>query len=306
MAQRDLFLGWDVGGTKSSAVVGTAEGEVIRNMTWPSRTECGPEAMRRDFLEKLPALAREFGGFAGLGVSIGGPLNTKKGIVLSPPHLPGWDGVPLKELLEEETGLPVSVEHDAVACLLAEYYWGGARGCRDAIYLTAGTGCGAGILIDGKPLRGPRGQTPEPGRIRVADDGPVCFGKAGCIESFMSGTGIAKLAPFLFPKRFAGPVPTRELVALAEAGDAEARRVLEVSAQRSGQSCALLGDLFSPEVILIGSMARYLPPWWMEQLEAAFRAEVLPLNGGATRIEGAALGDRLQDLSSIAPAIPVA
>lgn len=304
MTERKLYLGWDVGGTKSSAVVGTAAGEILRNITWLSQTERGPEAMRRDFLEKLPALEREFGGFAALGVSIGGPLDTENGVIWSPPHLPGWDGVPLKDLLEKETGLPVSVEHDAVACLLAEYYWGAARGCPNAIYLTAGTGCGAGILIGGKPLRGAGGQTPEPGHIRVADDGPVCFGKAGCIESFMSGTGIGKLAPFLFPERFAGPVPTRELVSLAGAGDEQARRVLEVSAQRAGQSCALLGDLFSPEVILIGSMARYLPPWWMDRLEAAFRAEVLPRNGGATRIQGAALGGRLQDLSSIAPAIP--
>lgn len=299
----NLFLGWDIGGTKSAAVVGTADGRIIGNITWPSHTELGPEAMRRDFLEKLPALEQEFGGFKALGVSIGGPLDAGRGIIYSPPHLPGWDGVPLKELLEKETGLPVFVEHDALACLLAEYYWGAARGCRTAIYLTAGTGCGAGIIIDGKPLRGPGGQSPEPGHIRVAEDGPVCFGQAGSIESFCSGTGIAMLAPFLFPRRFAKPVPTRELVALAAGGDKDACRVLDYSAEKAGRSCALLGDLFSPEVILIGSMARYLPLWWLDKVREAFQKEVLPINGANTRICPAALGERLQDLSSIAPAV---
>jgi len=302
-SETDVYLGWDIGGTKSSAVVGTANGRVLRRASWPSQTERGPEAMLHDFLEKIPAFEKEFGILKALGVSIGGPLDAAKGFIYSPPHLPGWDAIPLKDLLEQKTGLPTLVEHDAVACLLAEYYWGAACGSRCAIYLTAGTGCGAGILLDGRPLRGPNGQTPEAGHIRIAADGPVCYGKAGSIESFCSGTGIGKLAPFLFPQRFHAPVPVRDLVTLAETGDAQARRVLEISAAKTGESCALLGDLFSPDTILIGSLARYLPAWWMDQIRDAFQREVLPCNGTRTRIQPAALGDRLQDLSSIAPAI---
>jgi len=298
-----LFLGWDVGGTKSSAVVGTETGTVLRTLTWPSEASRGPEAMRRDFLDRLPELKNEFGSFKALGVSIGGPLDTNRGIIYSPPNLPGWDSIPLRDLLEQETGLPTYVEHDAMACLLAECFWGAAQCCRHAIYLTAGTGCGAGILIDGNPLRGPSGQTPEAGHIRIAKDGPVCFGKAGSIEAFCSGTGLSLLAPFLFPERFSDPVPARELVLLAEQKDVQAQEVLRVSAQKTGQACALLGDLFSPEVILIGSLARYLPEWWLVEVRESFLQEVLPGNGAHTLIQPAALGDRLQELSCLAPAI---
>ena len=300
-----VFLGWDVGGTKCSAVVGTEAGVVLRTLSWPSRVARGPEAMRGDFLDKLPELRNEFGDFEALGVSIGGPLDTNRGIIYSPPNLPGWEGIPLRDHLEKETGLPVHVEHDAIACLLAELFWGAAQNCRHVIYLTAGTGCGAGILIDGKPLRGPSGQTPEVGHIRIAENGPVCFGKAGSIESYSSGTGISLLAPFLFPHRFREPVPARELVRLSEEGDEQAREILRVSAEKTGRGCALLGDLFSPEVILIGSLARYLPEWWLEVVCESFRQEVLPANGKNTRILPAGLGDRLQELSSLAPAIYV-
>ena len=295
-----LILGWDVGGTKSSAVVGTPCGEVRDKILWPSVTERGPEAMLRDFLDAARALRERWGDFAAVGVSIGGPLDPKKGLILSPPHLPGWDRIPLRDRLAAELQLPVVIEHDAAACLLAEHLWGGAQGATHAAYLTAGTGFGAGILIDGRVLRGPTGQTVEIGHIRLADRGPVLYGKAGCVESFCSGTGIALLANELFPEQFPGPTPVAELATRAQAGDPQSREVLEMAGRLTGRVCAMLGDLFSPEVIIIGSLARYLPGWWLEEVRGEFAREVLPHNGSNSRIIASVLGDKLQDLSCIA------
>ena len=295
------ILGWDVGGTKSAAVVASRAGEVLARQEWSSRVERGPDAMLAEFLAAARGLTARYDGVAAVGVSIGGPLNTHTGVVLSPPHLPGWDGVPLKARLAAELGLAVSVEHDAAACLEAEVLWGAARGTTHAVYLTCGTGCGSGVMIDGRILRGPRGQSPEVGHVRLAEDGPRVFGKAGCVESFCGGQGIGMLAEYMFPQRFDAPVEPKRLWDLSEAGDAAARAVLAESAGRTGQLCSLLADLMAPQVIVLGSLARYFGQWWLDEIRREFQRESLPVNSAETQIVPAGLGERLQDLSAVAP-----
>ena len=303
MERKDVVLGWDVGGTKSAAVAGTAGGRILDRSQWASNAPAGPDAMIADFLKRAKAMLAKHPDVRAVGVSIGGPLDTKAGIVKSPPHLPGWDNIPLAGLLEEKLQLPVVVEHDAAACLLAEWLWGAARGTTHAAYLTCGTGCGGGIMIDGRILRGPKGQSPEVGHVRLAPDGPVMFGKAGSVESFCSGEGIGKLATHMFPERFARPATTAELLKAARAGDRHARAVLAVSARRTGQLCALLADIFCPRVIVLGSLARYFGQPWLAHIRREFRREALPVNSAATRIVPAKLAERLQDLSAIAPCV---
>jgi glucokinase len=297
----ELVLGWDVGGTKSAALIATAGGQVLSRREWPSLAQRGPEPMIREFIACARELLAAAGGkVAGIGVSVGGPVNPLTGVVLSPPHLPKWDRVPVVDILHREFGLPVVVEHDAAACLLAEWLWGAVQGATHAVYLTCGTGCGAGVLIGGRILRGPDGQSPEVGHIRLAPDGPMMFGKAGCTESFCSGEGIGKLAGWMFPQRFGPGTDTRLLAQLTADGDADARAVLVESARRTGQLCALLADTFSPQIIALGSLARYFGTWWCDEIERAFRAEALADNSRHTRIVPAELGERLQDLSAVA------
>lgn len=299
----ELFLGWDVGGTKSAAVVATLEGEVLDRQQWPSHAKRGPDAMLADFLAHAHDLKKNHPAICQVGVSIGGPLNAGQGVILSPPHLPGWDALPLAQQLEQKLNLPVVVEHDAAACLLAEWIWGAAHDTTHSAYLTCGTGCGAGIMIGGRILRGPKGQTPEVGHVRMADDGPEAFGKCGSVESFSSGTGIAKLAHFLFPDTFPKPTSTKKLSEMAADGHTLAQQVLNHAAQRTGQLCAMLTDIFSPQVIILGSLARYLGDDWLEEVRTHFKAEALEINAAEVRIVAPHLGDRLQDLSAIAPCV---
>lgn len=298
-----VILGWDVGGTKSGVVLGTSEGELLESHAWPSETERGPAAMRRDFLDHARPLLDGHPEVGAVGVSIGGPLNPLTGVIFSPPHLPGWDGVPLADELGRELGLPVVVEHDAAACLEAECLWGAAKSASHAAYLTCGTGLGAGIMIDNRILRGPNAETPEIGHVRLAPEGPVGFDKAGSVEGFCSGTGLSKLAPFMFPDHFKGPTSPKRLVELAKGGDEHARAVIDECGRRTGQVCAMLADLFSPQVIILGSLARYLGESWQDRIREEFEREGLESNRRHTRIVPAALGDRLQPLSAIAPVV---
>ena len=338
--KKTIYLGWDVGGTKSAAVVGSAEGTILDRQEWPSNAPAGPKAMLADFLVHAQAMIAAHKGVAMVGVSVGGPLNTLTGEVLSPPHLPGWDRVPLAAILHRKLGLPVVVEHDAAACLEAEWLWGAAAGTTHAAYLTCGTGCGCGVLIDGRILRGPHGQSPEIGHVRLADDGPELFGKSGCVESFCGGQGIGLSASWMFPKLFDRNVTTRDLHDLATATEKQpgampksaracsgriahgqdahathgqdaratarakaARAVLEHSAKRTGQVCSILADLIAPQVIVLGSLARYFGPWWVDLVRQEFVRESLPINSNHARIVPAKLGKKLQDLSAIAPCV---
>ena len=298
-----LYLGWNIGGTTCSIAVGTPAGRIIESASWPAQAAAGPEHMLKDFLMRALVLRERHSRLKAVGVSIGGPLDSRVGMIYSPPHLPGWTEIPLKARLTNELNLPVQVEHDAVACLIAEWLWGAAQGRTHAVYCTAGTGFGAGIMIAGKIVRGPSGQTTEIGHVRLADSGPRLYGKSGCIESFCSGTGIALLAREMYPKVFLEPTDTRDLCQQSEAGSVPAREVLNTAAKWTGRAYAILADLFSPQVIIAGSLARYLPAWWLTAVEAEFRREALPRNCLHTRVVAPLLGDKVQDLAAIGPCL---
>jgi glucokinase len=292
-----------VGGTKSTAVVANAAGNVLARLPLSTPSDAGPDAMISAFVSLAAGLREEHPQIIGCGVSIGGPLDARTGTIVSPPNLPGWDRVPLRQRLERELKLDVVIEHDAAACLLAEALWGGAAGCTHAIYLTCGTGCGAGVLIDGRVLRGPDGQSPEIGHVRLTPDGPEAFGKRGCVESFCSGTGISRLAVWRNPDRWAEPVSTQDLAHLAHDGDRDAAAVFAEAAMRTGHTCAMLADIFSPQVILLGSLARYLGESWLTAVRQAFAREALPDRAERTHLGAASLGEQLQDLSAVAPCV---
>jgi len=122
-----LILGWNVGGTTCSAVVGTPTGKVLEKRSWPSDPSRGPQAMMGEFLGQAAPLLEGFPQLGAVGVSVGGPLDPKAGIIYSAPHLPGWKDLHLRDILAEALELPVRAEHDAVARLKAEWLCGAAK-----------------------------------------------------------------------------------------------------------------------------------------------------------------------------------
>ncbi|MGC9258851.1 MAG: ROK family protein [Phycisphaerae bacterium] len=310
MSEESQFLGLDVGGTKCVAVLGSAKGKIFARGEWPSLVKRGPGAMIDDLVARGRALIASVGKVEAIGVSIGGPLNAACGIIYSPPNLPGWDNIKLRDVLAERFAMPVEkirIQHDAAACALAEYHWGAGQESRRLIYLTCGTGFGAGLVIDGQPYYGAGGRSGEFSHIRYQADGPEAFGKIGSLEAFAAGSAISKIAMWKYPQRHWNPdgsAPTAAHISqLAEGGDAAAWEVLRINARAVGHGAAILADLLFPDCILLGSLARYLNQHWLTEVQRAFQEEALPDAAKLCQLIPAGLGAQLGDLSALVTAM---
>ena len=302
------ILGLDIGGTKTAVVLGDLTGQIVDRAEFATRPERGFPATFAQLIETIGQVRvkAEVGGQAPsvVSVSIGGPLEIEPGIIHSPPNLPGWDNIRLKDLLAQRTGLPVYIEHDGNAGALAEWYFGAARGARNVIFLTMGTGFGGGLILNGDLYRGTSDLGGEVGHLRIAPNGPLAFGKAGSWEGLCGGNGIARLAAERFPTRWKSEgVTARDLVELARSGDADALAIWDEVGRHLGRGLAILIDVLNPEVIVIGSLAVRLGELVLGPAREELKREALPGAVAVCRIVPAALGERLGDLASLCAAI---
>lgn len=299
------IIGLDIGGTKTAVVVGDRAGRIHWREAFATRPERGLDNTLRQLFEAITAaVAAVPVPPAAISVSVGGPLDIERGVIQSPPNLPGWVNVPLKQLLTDRFGLPVHIEHDGNAGALAEFYFGAARGARHAVFLTLGTGLGAGIIIDGRVHRGVCDLAGEVGHVRLADDGPVAYGKAGSWESFCGGAGVIRLAALRNPDRWAGErVSVAALADLARAGDASAQALFNEVGRQLGRGLAMLIDILNPDVIVLGALGIRLSDLILGPAHQELAREALPAAVAACRIVPAALGERLGDVAALAAAI---
>jgi glucokinase len=299
-----VILGLDIGGTKTAVVVGTSRGEIRWRKQFPTMPERGFQPV----FEELSATIRE--ALAGsreqsdaISVSIGGPLNVLEGIVQSPPNLPGWVNIPLKRLLKEQFALPVYMEHDGNAGAIAEFHFGAGKGLRNIVFLTMGTGFGAGLIFDGKLYRGTNDTAGEIGHIRIAEDGPLCYGKAGSLEGFGSGAGMAKLAHMMFPKVWGEATTILEVYTAFTQGSAEARQVFERVGFLLGRAFAMIADLLNPERIILGGLGMRIGDAFLPRAEEIFQLEALPQTKQACKIVPAQLGEHIGDVAALCAAL---
>ena len=187
------MIGFDIGGTKCAVIIGEERnGEIVILDKRKIETDHGVSAY--EMIDRMCALAESMtDDFSRIGISCGGPLDSKKGVILSPPNLPGWDNIEIVSYLEKRYGGKAAIQNDANACAIAEWRYGAGKGSQNMIFLTFGTGLGAGLILDGKLYAGTNDMAGEVGHIRLSDYGPVGYGKKGSFEGFCSGGGIAQL-----------------------------------------------------------------------------------------------------------------
>jgi len=317
--QNDIYLGLDIGGTKCAVVVGDASFEIKRKVAFETRTERGYKAILSEFKQQIRSLLTEFSdcNLKRIGISCGGPLDSKTGTIYSPPNLPGWDNVPITKIFRDEFGVEVAVQNDANACALAEWLMGAGKGTSNMIFLTFGTGMGAGLILNRRLYSGTNDLGGEVGHVRLAKTGPIGFGKAGSFEGYCSGGGIAQLAKSIVSARLdnnqvvdfcpsiemVGEIDTKMVALAAQDGDPVALEIIRISAEYLGRGLAILIDILNPECIVIGSIYSRNEMLFKPIIDKVLQMEAIPSAIEVCQIKPAELGDAIGDYAALCVAI---
>ena len=293
-----MNIGLDIGGTKCAISTGESEGGTIKILSREEFPTAGLtwQQVLEEFARRIDAIAPV--PLSSIGISCGGPLDSKRGVIMSPPNLPGWDNVPVVDFFRKRFNVPVAVQNDANACALAEYLYGSGRGVRNLVFMTFGTGLGAGIIIDGKLYSGANDNAGEIGHIRLAPTGPVGYNKEGSAEGFCSGAGMARLAKI----RKGLDLTTKELFARVRAGDQACTEVFRESAEKLATILAYTIDILNPEVIALGGVFMRNADLFMPIVDPILDREALSLARKVCRIVPAELGENIGDYAALAVA----
>lgn len=312
------ILGFDIGGTKCSVTTAYWDGNnisLLQKAVCPTNLSITPEEMIQKLIHMADGILSEKPD--AIGISCGGPLSSEEGIILGPPNLPGWDHVEIVKLLQAHYGVSVKLQNDANACAVAEWKFGAGRGYRNVVFLTFGTGLGAGLILDGKLYSGTNDNAGEVGHIRLDRFGPVGFGKAGSFEGFCSGNGLSQLGYTLaLEKSQAGIYPTyfqkgmnqkevtaKAIAEAANAGDETAKEVFRICGEYLGKGLSVIIDILNPEVIVIGSIFARCEMLLCPTMQQIVQEEALPSSACRCNIVPAALGEQIGDYAAIATAI---
>jgi glucokinase len=315
----DIYFGLDIGGTKCAVVIGDNSFSIKKKIVFETRTDRGYEAILKDFINHMKSLLIDFPGanLKRIGISCGGPLDSKKGMIYSPPNLPGWDNVPITKIFSDEFGVETAIQNDANACALAEWLMGAGRGTSNMVFLTFGTGMGGGLILNGRLYSGTNDLGGEVGHIRLASDGPVGFGKAGSFEGYCSGGGIAQLAKSIVAEKLRNNetvdfcpsadkisgIDTKMVTLAAVGGDPVAFEIIKIASDYLGQGLSILIDILNPECIVIGSIYARNEMLFKSLIEPVLRREAIPAALEVCRIVPAELGDSIGDYAALCVAI---
>lgn len=314
-----MLLGIDIGGTKSAVTLGRKSSQgILTIIDKKILITVGPVY---DMIELLFAAAEnlmnvhaiKFDQLTGIGISCGGPLSSKRGMILSPPNLPGWDNIPIVELTEKRFGRRTILQNDANACAVAEWKYGAGKGYNNLIFLTFGTGMGAGLILDGKLYSGTSDLAGEVGHLRLAEMGPVGFGKAGSFEGFCSGGGIAQLAQIKVRQEIQmgrkvsfcsslHELPGITAKAVAEAaysGDETAKDIFKTCGFYLGRALSLLIDILNPEIIILGSIYGRSRDLIHPYMEDVIKAEAIYDSQSICKIVPAGLEENIGDYAAL-------
>lgn len=292
------YIGIDIGGTKCAVVLGDENCNILKKVSFPTT----------DFEETFKRIITEvenMGSCDAIGISCGGPLNSKEGVIISPPNLPDWKNVEIVNILNSRFGVPVALKNDADACALAEWQFGAGRGTENMIFLTFGTGMGAGLILNGKLYSGTCDTAGEIGHVRMTDDGPVGYGKAGSFEGYCSGGGIARIGEKLAKEKRVnfydenGKITAKSIAYAAENGDQDAIAVYEQCGKMLGKGLSILVDILNPQKIVIGSIFQRSGNLMADEMKKEMEKECIGQSLSVCEVVPAELGDNIGDVAAV-------
>jgi glucokinase len=273
-----FIIGVDLGGTQIRAGLFKESGELVERKAILTNADEGPTAV----INRLKALIYEISepviqksgkqSLIGIGIGCPGPLDVFKGIIKSPPNLPGWVDIPLKQYLEEEFQIPVYLNNDANAAVLGEYFFGSGKGNENLVYLTLSTGVGTGIIDNGQLLLGQNGSSAEVGHMSLNPKGPLCgCGNNGCFEAYLSGTGIVNRTKVRLEQN-TNPsslrevkLTTKEVFEASKKGDRLALEIVQETKDYLGVALVNVIHLYNPSMIIFGGGVSQVGAFLLEQ-----------------------------------------
>jgi len=317
--QEKYYIGLDIGGTKCAQTLGKY---VV--------SECVPKIeIREEFptagktpdevLERFSAfIAKELEKHPidGIGISCGGPLDSGHGIIMRPPSLPLWDDIKIVEYFENKFGIKTYLQNDANACAVAEWKFGSGRGVDNMVFLTFGTGFGAGLILSGRLYGGTSDNAGEIGHIRLTDNGPEGYRKNGSCEGYCSGSGMARLAKILgkkksleaayneYVKAVGGEdkISAKTMAEYARTGNKFCKAVYKKSGEMLGRAIAILVDLLDPQKIVIGGIFMRANDLLMPYAEKVMKKECLSFSLKDVEVVPAGLGENIGDYAALSVA----
>ncbi len=304
---RAYVIGLDMGGTNIRCAAVSPAGEVLMLRRGPAHADRDASRVAGNIAAQVRELEdaarqRGFGAPRAIGVAVPGPLNVFTGVVMAAPHVAAWRGYPLRRRLEELLGRRVALENDANAWALGEFWRGAARGYRDVVLLTLGTGVGGGLIIGGRIVHGRSGMAGELGHVTVEPEGARCdCGSRGCLEAYASASGLRGMLERRLKLGAAAPVPekyrdpegnfsVRRLTAEARRGDRVALDLFAAAGRYLGVATASFLNIFNPQLVVIGGGVAGAMPYMRAAMKAEIRTRAFRAVAAEARIVRAALG----------------
>ena len=301
------IIGVDIGGTKSTVCLADEDGRL--NHVDEFKTTGAQETLENIYLkvETIPKKKETI-----IGISCGGPLDAERGLIQGPPNLPGWIDIPIVKELSERCGVPAYLMNDANAGALAEWIYGAGRGTSNMIFLTCGTGMGAGLILDNRLYEGTSGYAGEVGHVRLSDQGPMGYHKAGSFEGWCSGGGLAQSAKeraielkgeASFDSGNVNLITTKDVAEAALKGDPDALELFQQFGDYLGRGLAILIDILNPQKIVIGSIFARCEKLIRPSMDESMNRECLGETIMPCSVVSSELGDNIGNYAALSVAL---
>lgn len=317
--KRGLVAAVDMGATHINLAIADFSAKIIEEISLSFDINQGPQICLAEADRILKELLEHSGinisQIMAVGVGVPGPVITDAGIVVSPPIMPGWDGYPIRDSLQKQWGIPVSLNNDAELGALGEWAYGAGRGEKNLAFIKVGSGIGAGLIINQQIYGGTTGSAGEIGHLTIDENGPLCTcGNRGCMEAFAGGHAIAQQARELVKsgkRTLLSNIPAENLTAqevakAARRGDLPSQEIIMRAGTFIGIAIAGLVNLFNPGAVIIGGGVAQAGDLLTTSIRQAVRERSLRASEQGVHITTAMLGKRSSLMGATVQAINIA
>ena len=310
-------VGIDMGATHVNMILADYAAQVLMELEKPLDIAQGPKVCLDNLYGYYQTFIKQAGlrlaDISAIGLGVPGPIVFNAGMVSFPPIMPGWNGFPIRDYLQNRCSCPIYLGNDAEFGALGEWAYGAGRSEDNLAYIKVGTGIGAGLLINGQIYRGTTGSAGEIGHITIDEKGPLCScGNYGCLEAMAGGKAIARRAreaaqmgrkTILSEFEDFDQLSARDVVMAARKGDLLAQEIIRETGVYLGTAVASLVNLFNPSMVVIGGKVAQSGDLLLEPIRRTVHARSLRGASKATRITAAFLGRRSTGMGAVVQAL---